>query len=118
MNQPARADHAPPFPRSLAPPRRRCFDPAARRLQARRDDVTLTLTAPTVTKTGGDASSPTTSAEFGLNAGVLAAGSSHVAIVGGTVTTNAVGASALFATGAGSVVTMSGGTLTTLGTAS
>ncbi len=77
----------------------------------------LTLTSPTITKTG-DASDTTNSSKYGVNAGVLTNSAGEVTITGGTVTTNASGANGLFATGTGSSVTMSNGTITTTGNAS
>jgi hypothetical protein len=54
-----------------------------------------------------------------VNAGVLATGTSRVNIVGGTVTTNALGASGLFATDPGTVIALSSGaTVSTTGRAS
>lgn len=70
----------------------------------------LTLTNCTMTKTG-DASSVDSSSQWGINAGVLARLSGVISIVGGTVTTNASGGNGLFATGSGSTITMSNGTI-------
>jgi len=79
---------------------------------------TLTLTAPVVTKTAGAASNPAASEAVGVNAGVLVAGISRVNILGGSVTTSAVGSTGLFATGIGSVLAMTTGTVATSGNAS
>ena len=76
----------------------------------------LTAINPTVTKSG-DATSVTTSLRTGVNAGVRASGGSIV-IVDGSITTAAVGASGLFATGAGTRMTMTRGSVTTTGASS
>jgi hypothetical protein len=77
----------------------------------------LTLSSPTITKTG-DASSIANSSERGVNAGVLASSAGIVTIFGGSVTTNAIDANGLFATAFGSTVRMSDGTVATTGTTS
>lgn len=74
----------------------------------------LTLTGCTMTKTG-DASNANNSSQYGTNAGVLAKAAGIITIVGGTVTTNASGANGLFATGTGSSVSMSNGTINASG---
>ena len=76
----------------------------------------LTLISPTVTKSG-DASSVSTSARIGTNAGVLASGGS-VLIIDGAITTSGVGASGLFATGAGTHLAITRGSVTTTGASS
>ncbi len=81
------------------------------------NQANLTLTDCTMTKTG-DASDIAHSDEFGVNAGVLADSGGSVALVGGSVTTNAVGAGGLFASGAGSSISMANGTLETSGISS
>jgi hypothetical protein len=77
----------------------------------------LTLTHPTVTKSGAS-SNTNTSSQYGLNAGVLANSAGKVTITGGSITTNASGANGLFASGSGSVISMTDGTITTTGGAS
>jgi hypothetical protein len=74
----------------------------------------LTLTSPTVTKSG-DASSATRSDELGINAGVLATTRGSVTITGGSVATTAASASGLFATGYLSTVNMANGSVSTTG---
>ena len=74
----------------------------------------LTLTDCTMTKTG-DSSNVNTSSQYGLNAGVLAKSAGVVTISGGSVTTNALGANGLFATGSGSSISMSNGTINASG---
>ena len=70
----------------------------------------LTLTDCTMTKTG-DASNVNNSSQYGINAGVLATSAATVKLNGGSVTTNASGANGLFATGTGSAIEMSYGTI-------
>jgi uncharacterized protein (TIGR03437 family) len=77
----------------------------------------LTLISPTITKTG-NGSSTTTSSQYGVNAGILAASAGVVVISGGSVTTGASGSNGLFATGAGSAISMSNGLIATTGAAS
>jgi len=77
----------------------------------------LTLTSPTVTKTG-NASSTDQSSQYGLNAAILVASAGNVAITSGSITTNASGANGLFATGTNSKITMTGGTIITSAEAS
>ena len=74
----------------------------------------LTLTSPTVTKSG-DATSTTRSSQLGINAGVLVTTRGAVTITGGSVATTAASASGLFATGYLSAVSMSNGTVSTTG---
>jgi hypothetical protein len=74
----------------------------------------LTLGSCSITKTG-DASNVNNSSQYGINAGILAASAGNVTLVGGTVTTNASGGNGLFATGSGSVISMSDGTLNASG---
>ena len=74
----------------------------------------LTLTNCTITKTG-DASSTDNSSQYGTNAGVLAKSAGTVTISGGTVTTNASGGNGIFASGTGSSISMSDGTISALG---
>lgn len=66
----------------------------------------LTLTNPTITKTG-DSSSSDNSSFYGLNAAVLAGSGSSITVSGGTITANGAGANGAFATGSGSSVTLS-----------
>lgn len=65
----------------------------------------LTLTNPTITKSG-DTSSADNSSFYGLNAAVLAGSGSRVSISGGRITADAEGANGAFATGEGSSVTL------------
>jgi hypothetical protein len=74
----------------------------------------LTLVSCTMTKTG-DATNTDSCSQYGINAGVLANSAGQVTILGGTVTTNALGANGLFATGSGSSVSMSNGTISASG---
>lgn len=74
----------------------------------------LTLTNCTVVKTG-DASNVNNSSQYGVNAGILAASAGAVTIAGGSVTTSASGGNGLFATGSGTSIGMSSGTITTAG---
>ena len=74
----------------------------------------LTLTNCTMTKSG-DASNVNNSSQYGINAGVLAASSGQVTISGGSMTTNASGANGIFATGSGSSISMSNGTISASG---
>jgi len=67
---------------------------------------TLTLVNPTITKMG-DTSSADSSSFYGLNAAVLVGADSVVTISGGTVTTNGEGTNGVFATGTGATVTLS-----------
>ena len=86
--------------------------------------VTVNLTNPTVTKSGGTSSSDNYSF-YGINSGVMVKGGATVNITGGTVTTDAAGANGVFsyganngttnATGDGTTVNISGTTITTTG---
>jgi hypothetical protein len=67
---------------------------------------TLTLTNPTITKSG-DTSSADSSSFYGLNAAVLVGSGSVMAISGGSVTTDGTGTNGVFSTGNGSSVTLS-----------
>lgn len=75
---------------------------------------TLTLVNPTITKTG-DTSSDEYSSFYGLNAGVLVGSGSVVNITGGTVTTDGQGTNGVFATGAGALVTLTDVTIYAVG---
>ena len=66
----------------------------------------LTLVNPTITKSG-DTSSADSSSFYGLNAAVLVGSGSVVTISGGSVTTDGAGTNGVFATGSGSSVTLS-----------
>lgn len=66
---------------------------------------TLTLTNPTIVKSG-DTSSSDNSSFTGQNAGVLATGASKVAITCGTINTTGAGANGVFSYGAGSSITL------------
>lgn len=68
--------------------------------------ASLTLTNPTITKTG-DSSSSDQSSFYGLNAAVLAGSGSTLTISGGTVTTDGSGTNGVFSTGDGTTVTLS-----------
>ncbi|HJP96033.1 MAG TPA: hypothetical protein VJ843_01535 [Candidatus Saccharimonadales bacterium] len=70
----------------------------------------LTLTNPTITKSG-DTSSSDNSSFTGQNAGVLATDNSKITISCGTVTTTGAGANGVFAYGSGSSVTLANLTL-------
>ena len=74
----------------------------------------LTMATCVVTKTG-DASNVNNSSQYGINAGVLSASAGTVTITGGSVTTNASGGNGLFATGSGSAISMSDGTISASG---
>ena len=87
-------------------------------------DEAVTLTDPTVTKTG-DSDGGDSCSFYGLNAAVLAKGGANVTITGGTITTDASGANGVFsyggnggqngADGDGTTVTLSGTTILTTG---
>jgi hypothetical protein len=77
----------------------------------------LTLNNCTMTKTG-DASNVNNSSQYGINAGVLANSAGIITISGGSVTTNATGANGLFASGSGSAISMSNGTINASGNSS
>ena len=87
-------------------------------------DESVTLTNPTVTKTG-DSDGGDNCNFYGLNAAVLAKGGANVTITGGTITTDASGANGVFsyggnggqngADGDGTTVTISDTTITTTG---
>lgn len=74
----------------------------------------LSMTDCVMTKTG-DASNVNNSSQYGINAGVLAASGALVSMSGGSVTTNAGGGNGLFATGAGSKITMADATISASG---
>jgi len=74
--------------------------------------TSLTVTNPTIT-TSGNTSSADNSSFYGLNAGVLAYGSSSstntggaITITGGTITTTGTGGNGIFASGKGSSITI------------
>ena len=87
-------------------------------------DESVTLTNPTVAKTG-DSDGGDNCNFYGLNAAVLAKGGANVTISGGTITTDASGANGVFsyggnggqngADGDGTTVTISDTTITTTG---
>ena len=87
-------------------------------------DEAVTLTDPTVTKTG-DSDGGDSCSFYGLNAAVLVKGGANVTITGGTITTDASGANGVFsyggnggqngAGGDGTTVTLSGTTILTTG---
>ncbi len=72
----------------------------------------LTLINGTVSKTG-HASSLSTSRATGANAAILVAGGSKATLVGTTITTDSIGATGLFATGAASTIAAFRGSITT-----
>jgi hypothetical protein len=74
----------------------------------------LTLNSCTATKTG-DASNSNNSSQYGINAGILANSAGVIIISGGSVTTNALGANGIFASGSGSSITMSDATISASG---
>lgn len=72
----------------------------------------LSLNKSTI-RTSGSTSSVDTSSLYGLNAGVLADSRSSIALKGSTVSTGGTGASAIFATGTGSAITLADSTIKT-----
>jgi hypothetical protein len=70
----------------------------------------LTLNNCTITKTG-DSSNVNNSSQYGINAGILANSSGVITINGGSVTTNTSGGNGLFATGSGSSISMTEGSI-------
>lgn len=83
--------------------------------------TSLTLTSPTIT-TSGDTSSTDNSSFYGLNAALLAYGSSAstdsgatITISNGSITTTGSGANGVFASGLGSTVNITGTTITASG---
>jgi len=74
----------------------------------------LTLNSCTMTKTG-DASNANNSSQYGINAGILANSAGVIIISGGSVTTNALGANGIFASGSGSSISMSDATISASG---
>jgi|GEM_PF-1100908 len=87
----------------------------------------VTITNPTVTKTGGTSASDTYSF-YGINSGIMVKGGADVTITGGTVETSAEGANGVFSYGAnngstnasgdGTAVTISDTVITTTGNGS
>ena len=85
---------------------------------------TVTVSNPTVTKTGGTSASDNYSF-YGINSGIMAKGGASVTVTGGTVTTDAAGANGVFSYGAnngstnaagdGTTVTISDTVITTTG---
>ena len=88
---------------------------------------TVTITDPTVSKTGGTSASDNYSF-YGINSGVMVKGGANVTITGGTVNTDAEGANGVFSYGAnngqtnaagdGTVVNISDTVITTTGNGS
>lgn len=74
----------------------------------------LTLTDATV-NTSGNTSSDENSSFYGLNAGVLAANGSIIDMTGGSITTSGTGANGAFAVGSGSVVNLTNVTINATG---
>lgn len=77
----------------------------------------LTLTDSAVTKSG-DSTNTENSEFYGINAGILVEASSTATISGAEITTDAVGANAVFATGEDAKITISDSTITTTGDSS
>ncbi len=84
-------------------------------------DITVTLTNPTVTRTGGGSAEDEANF-YGTNAAVMVKGGAQVTITGGTITSSAKGANGVFSYGGngddGTTVTISGVTIETSGTGS
>ena len=76
----------------------------------------LTLIDPTVTKSG-DASSVSASQSTGVNAALLASGG-RIAMIDGTITSTAIGAAGLYATGGATRISVTRGLVTTTGASS
>ncbi|MEO8624858.1 MAG: immunoglobulin domain-containing protein, partial [bacterium] len=77
----------------------------------------LTLISTTINKSG-NASSPSASKQSGTNSAVLATAAAKVTIVGGSVSSDSAGATALFATGAGTSIAMYNGSVSATGASS
>jgi len=75
----------------------------------------LTLSDSTLTKQGGDTTNTENSDFYGLNAGVLAESKGRITLADCTITTNAQGANAVFATGNGSAITLNNTRIKTSG---
>jgi len=73
----------------------------------------VTITNPTVTKSGGTSASDNYSF-YGINSGIMVKGGANVTITGGTITTNAAGANGVFSYGANSGSTNAVGDGTTV----
>ncbi|MBE5851263.1 MAG: hypothetical protein E7298_14240 [Lachnospiraceae bacterium] len=73
----------------------------------------VTITDPTVTKTGGTSASDNYSF-YGINSGIMVKGGASVTITGGTITTDAAGANGVFSYGANSGSTNAAGDGTTV----
>ena len=73
----------------------------------------VTITNPTVTKTGGTSASDNYSF-YGINSGIMVKGGANVTITGGTITTDAAGANGVFSYGANSGSTNAVGDGTTV----
>ena len=73
----------------------------------------VSITEPTVTKTGGTSASDTYSF-YGINSGIMVKGGADVTIMGGTITTDAAGANGVFSYGANSGSTNAEGDGTTV----
>jgi len=74
----------------------------------------LTLINPTI-ETSGNTTSNDDSSFYGLNAAVLAAANSSVAILGGSISTTGTGANGAFPTGENASILLSGTTITATG---
>ena len=70
-----------------------------------KDGATVSASKATFAKNGGDTSNDGQSNFYGLNAAVVAQGASSVGLQNVTVTSDADGANAIFATGKGTVIT-------------
>ena len=73
----------------------------------------VSITNPTVTKTGGTSASDNYSF-YGINSGIMVKGGADVTITGGTITTDAAGANGVFSYGANSGSTNASGDGTTV----
>ena len=82
------------------------------------DGGNLTLEDATISKTGGDSSNTENSEFYGVNAGILTTENSTTTIKNATISTNAKGSNAVFATGENAEVYISDSEITTTGESS
>ena len=82
------------------------------------DGGNLTLENATINKTGGDSTNTENSEFYGVNSGILTTKGSKATIKNSTVTTNAKGSNAIFATGENAKVYVSDTTIKTTGSSS
>ena len=82
------------------------------------DGGNLTLENANINKTGGDSTNTENSEFYGVNAGILTTKGSTTTIKNSTVTTNAKGSNAIFATGENAKVYVSDTTIKTTGSSS